>query len=128
MITETTTAPELHQDDAVQCQFQLAGLSEWVDAGNAHRDPEAHTWSRVLKVSEEVGEVYSALSGTVGENPRKGVTHTMDDVIGELLDVAVAALAAVEHLTGNMGRSLPALCLKVDAVHTRATSPAKASA
>lgn len=118
--------PEIQQDDAVQCQFQLAGLSEWIDAGNAHRDPEAILWGRVAKLTEEAGEATAALIGLTGQNPRKGVTHTSDDVIAELLDVAITALGAVEHMTGNRGQALPALCSKVDTVHTRATSHASA--
>lgn len=60
-------------------------------------DPEAWLMRRVFKVAEEVGEVTEALFGALGENPRKGRTHTMDDVRRELLDVALAALAAVCH-------------------------------
>lgn len=64
-------------------------------------DPEARLWRRVTKVTEEVGEVWEALAGMLGENPRKGVTHTRRDVVDELLDVAAAALGAVAHLHGN---------------------------
>lgn len=60
-------------------------------------DPEAHLLRRVMKVSEEVGEVTEALFGALGENARKGQTHTMHDVRRELLDVALAALAALCH-------------------------------
>jgi hypothetical protein len=113
-------AAEVDQDDAVQCQFQVAALSEWIDKGNAHRDPEAILWGRVAKLTEEAGEAVAALIGMTGQNPRKGVTHTVDDVVAELLDVAITALGAVEHLTGNQGHALPALCAKADAVHSRA--------
>jgi hypothetical protein len=61
-------------------------------------DAEAHRWRRCAKVEEEAGEVIEALLGFVGENPRKGKTHTLDDLIGELLDVANCALGAVDHL------------------------------
>lgn len=83
----------------------LAALSQWVDDGNARRDPEARTWGRLAKVSEECGEVIQAWIGVTGQNTRKGTTHTRQDVIKELLDVAVTALAAVEHMTGNHGVS-----------------------
>lgn len=61
-----------------------------------------------------------ALRGYLGENPRKGATKTLDDVIDELLDTAVAALGAVEHLTGHDGSALDRLENKIDYVHQRA--------
>lgn len=98
----------------------LAALSRWIDDSNAGRDPEAILWGRVAKVSEEGGEVVAALIGATGQNPRKGVTHTMDDVVEELLDVVVTGLAAVEHITGNTGRSLHLLDFKLQRLAERA--------
>ncbi|ARP69971.1 hypothetical protein LK07_09445 [Streptomyces pluripotens] len=54
---------------------------------------------RVLKLSEEVGEVAEAIIGTTGQNPRKGITHTWEDVQAELCDVAITALVALRTLT-----------------------------
>ncbi|MFF3919379.1 MazG-like family protein [Streptomyces sp. NPDC001852] len=54
---------------------------------------------RVLKLSEEVGEVAEAIIGTTGQNPRKGVTHTWEDVQAELCDVVITALVALRTLT-----------------------------
>lgn len=54
---------------------------------------------RILKLSEEVGEVSEAVIGATGQNPRKGVTHTWDDVQSELCDVAITALVALRTLT-----------------------------
>jgi hypothetical protein len=98
----------------------LAALSQWIDDGNAHRDPEAILWGRVAKISEEHGEVIAALIGATGQNPRKGVTHKYQDVVQELLDVAVTALAAVEHMTGNHGESWTLLAQKIVRVADRA--------
>lgn len=98
----------------------LVALSRWVDASNAHRDPEANTWARIAKVAEEAGEAITAYTGAIGHNPRKGVTCGTDAVLTELLDVAVAALAAYEHLDGHTGRALDALDRKIEAVATRA--------
>ncbi|MGY5766684.1 MazG-like family protein [Brachybacterium sp. DNPG3] len=87
----------------------IARLSEWIDAGNAHRDPEAATWARIAKITEEAGEVVAAHIGATGQNPRKGTTHTPEDVQEELIDVAVTALAALEHLRGHDRRSIALL-------------------
>ncbi|WP_237532087.1 MazG-like family protein [Streptomyces sp. SID8352] len=59
---------------------------------------------RVLKLSEEVGEVAEAVIGATGQNPRKGTTHTWDDVGAELCDVALTALVALRTLTPEPGR------------------------
>ncbi|MFG2781492.1 MazG-like family protein [Streptomyces prunicolor] len=54
---------------------------------------------RMLKLSEEVGEVAEAVIGATGQNPRKGVTHTWDDVQAELCDVVITALVALRTLS-----------------------------
>ncbi|MFY4720089.1 MazG-like family protein [Streptomyces sp. LaBMicrA B280] len=54
---------------------------------------------RILKLSEEAGEVAEAVIGATGQNPRKGVTHTWDDVQAELCDVVITALVALRTLT-----------------------------
>ncbi|MCI3277673.1 MazG-like family protein [Streptomyces cylindrosporus] len=54
---------------------------------------------RVLKIGEEFGEVAEALHGVMGANPRKGTSHTWDDVHKELSDVAITALIALASLT-----------------------------
>lgn len=109
----------------------LVALSEWIDAGNAQRDAEAVTWGRLSKITEEAGEVIGAYIGYTGQNPRKGVTHMRGDVIAELLDVAVTALGAVEHLSAHQGLALYVLLDKIEAVAERAgitTSPGQGGA
>lgn len=98
----------------------LIALSEWIDAGNAHRDPEAATWGRVAKITEEAGEVIEAMIGWTAQNPRKGQTHSKNDVIEELLDVAITALGAIEHLQGHQGAAMTLLRKKVAYVAERA--------
>lgn len=100
----------------------LAGLSRWIDdhPANAARDPEAALWGRIAKVTEEAGEVTAALIAVTGQNPRKPPSGTLADVEKELLDVAVTALAAVEHLRGNDGGALAALHAHLDALAVRA--------
>lgn len=98
----------------------LVFLSEWIDAGNQHRDPEAITWGRIAKITEEAGEVVAAYIGATGQNPRKGTTHTIDDVRKELLDVAITALAAIEHLDNHQGNALRDLNLAIIHVSDRA--------
>lgn len=77
---------------------QIKVLSDWLDEANAHRDPEARTWGRLAKLSEEAGEVIEAFIGVTGQNPRKGTNRSLDNVRKELLDVAMTALQAHYHL------------------------------
>lgn len=100
--------------------LQLAEISRWIDDGNAHRDPEARTWGRLAKLAEETGEVIAAYIGATGQNPRKGVTGTTDAVVRELMDAALTALAAAEHLLGNNGEALDYFTEHDDYVHERA--------
>ena len=69
-------------------------LVEWFDA-SSRLSPETERLLRLMKLSEEVGEVAQAVIGVTGQNPRKGVTHTWDDVQSELCDVIVTAMVAL---------------------------------
>lgn len=109
-------------DEVSQVAVSVAWLSDWIDShpANLARDPEAAAWSRLAKIGEEFGEVVAAYIGATGQNPRKGITHQMYDVEKELLDVALTALAAYEHLTGNTGRSMDVFASQVARVVARA--------
>lgn len=68
---------------------------------NSHHNSDDHqVVQRLLKLSEEAGEVAQAYIGMTGQNPRKGVTHTATDVAGELCDVVITALVALHDFTG----------------------------
>lgn len=82
---------------------QLTALSIWIDEHNAHKSVNLQMWERIGKIGEEFGECIGALIGYLGQNPRKGHTHSLQDIRKELLDIAVTALAAHEHVTGNTG-------------------------
>ena len=84
---------------------------EWLDAANG-RDQASITF-RILKLVEEAGEAASAWIGVTGGNPRKGVTHTTDDVAAELADVALAALIAIESLGVDHATALRECAKKV---------------
>lgn len=89
-----------------------ARISQWIDdepANQAMTPMEQLLFRTVVKVGEELGETCAALIGMTGQNPRKGVTHSLDDVKKEVLDKCVTALLALEHMTGNQGDALSAL-------------------
>jgi NTP pyrophosphatase (non-canonical NTP hydrolase) len=73
-----------------------AAARAWLDASNGSDDLELTC--RILKVTEEAGEAAQAWIGALGQNPRKGVTHTREQVADELADVAFTALVAIASL------------------------------
>ncbi|MER5766695.1 MazG-like family protein [Streptomyces sp. NPDC001985] len=73
-------------------------LHTWLN-DHTTRPPEEELLLRVLKLSEEVGEVARAVIGATGQNPRKGVSHGWGDVASELSDVIITAMVALRSLT-----------------------------
>ena len=71
---------------------------------------------RLMKLSEEVGEVTEAYIGMTGQNPRKGVTHTREDVAEELCDVVISAMIALCSFADDPAAALRA---KIEAVDAR---------
>jgi NTP pyrophosphatase (non-canonical NTP hydrolase) len=56
---------------------------------------------RLLKLTEEVGEVAEAFIGMHGLNPRKGTCRSRDDLLAELADVIITAAVAMSGVTGG---------------------------
>ena len=77
----------------------IRGLVDWLDTENGRSQQEITL--RILKLTEEAGEVAQAWIGVQGQNPRKGVTHTHVDVQDELCDVIVTASVALASIVGN---------------------------
>ncbi|MDI6102328.1 MazG-like family protein [Actinoplanes sp. NEAU-A12] len=61
---------------------------------------------RIMKITEEAGEAAQAWIGLLGQNPRKGVTHTTDDVVGELADVVFTAMVAISSLGADPRKAI----------------------
>jgi NTP pyrophosphatase (non-canonical NTP hydrolase) len=71
---------------------------------------------RLLKLTEEVGEVADAFIGMHGLNARKGVCRTRDD----LLDVIITAAVAMNGVTGDADEARGHLERRLAAVTERA--------
>ncbi len=76
--------------------------------------------ARLLKLTEEVGEVAEAYMGMQGMNRRKGICRTEDDLLDELSDVIITAAIAMSGLTGDAERAHRHLEGRITAVTTRA--------
>ncbi|MEV0780407.1 MazG-like family protein [Streptomyces sp. NPDC050433] len=76
----------------------IGRLVEWLDAASA-ATPETARLLRVLKITEEAGEVAEAIHGVTGSNPRKGNSHTWEDVQKELCDVILTSMVALKTIT-----------------------------
>jgi NTP pyrophosphatase (non-canonical NTP hydrolase) len=75
---------------------------------------------RLLKLTEEVGEVAEAFLGVHGLNKRKGVCRSRDDLLGELADVIITAAVAMSGITGNIDEARSHLEHRLAAVTARA--------
>jgi hypothetical protein len=90
------------------------------NTADAYREqPLAGHWARITKVCEEAGEVWAALSKCTGENPRKGVCGTWDDLLAELGDTASAAWCAVQHVTKDEARTAAVIVAAFEKAHRR---------
>ncbi|MFB7511479.1 NUDIX domain-containing protein [Streptomyces broussonetiae] len=92
---------ERHQEEA-------GGLIDvWKTIGRLNERLERHSGlpreqrvlMQIIKLQEELGEVAEAVVGVCGQNPRKGFSHTWDDVEAEVCDVITTAMVALERLT-----------------------------
>lgn len=106
-------------------------MNRWLDRNNAPSADE--DGMRVMKIGEEVGEAYEALGevaqasgraaaayiGWRGQNPRKGRTHSQDDLLAELSDVVLTALVAMQHFTQDKMVTAEHLAAKVAQVLAR---------
>ena len=85
---------------------RLADCVAWMDddldehVSQPYKDqPLAQDWARVAKAAEEVGEAINALIGYTGQNPRKGVHGSPDNLLAELSDGALTCVYAIQHFT-----------------------------
>ncbi|MFD8572560.1 MazG-like family protein [Streptomyces sp. NPDC057694] len=104
-MTSDTGQPAADPDAALWTTVDR--LRAWLDDNN-RKPPHEALLLRVLKLSEEVGEVAEAVIGAVGQNPRKGHSHTWQDVESELCDVIVTAMVALGTLTPDARAALTA--------------------
>ncbi|MFE5915770.1 MazG-like family protein [Streptomyces sp. NPDC056468] len=97
-MTDQACPPDTAAEPADDLWATIDDLWTWLDTDQPIGGKEG-LLLRMLKLSEEVGEVAEAVIGATGQNPRKGVTHTWEDVQGELCDVVITALVALRTLT-----------------------------
>lgn len=75
---------------------------------------------RLLKLTEEVGEVADAFIGMHGLNARKGVCRSRDDLLDELADVIITAAVAMSGVTGDVDEARSHLERRLAVVTERA--------
>jgi NTP pyrophosphatase (non-canonical NTP hydrolase) len=100
-------------------------IVRWLDDSSTLA-PETEKLLRIMKLTEETGEVTQAVTGTLGQNPRKGVTHTWEDVQAELCDVIFTAMVALTTLTPDARKTFDGHLARV-ASRSLATSRAVAA-
>jgi NTP pyrophosphatase (non-canonical NTP hydrolase) len=70
-------------------------------------------------VIEELGEVIRALIGYTGQNPRKKITHSQQEMLDELADTAITALVAMVHFTKNSNEVRQIVMEKIKTIYDR---------
>ncbi|PAZ09668.1 hypothetical protein CLM62_45135 [Streptomyces sp. SA15] len=75
-----------------------AELAAFFDQATADLPTAQRRLLQVLKIGEEFGEAAQAVIGATGTNPRKGMSHTWDDVTAEICDVIVTSMVALHRL------------------------------
>jgi len=109
-------------DDTIDGQI-LTYVDEWLD-DKVYQDykeqPLAQDWARVSKISEELGEAIQCLIGVTGQNPRKGFTHTHEQLLQELADTAITAIFAIQHFTKQQSDTRQIIREKMNAIYRRA--------
>ncbi|MFD9687518.1 NUDIX domain-containing protein [Kitasatospora sp. NPDC059146] len=100
----------------LEARLAVGRTPEWAVVDDIHRHLSDHRSTiglpllplQVVKIQEEAGEVAEALLGVLGANPRKGVSHTVAELQGELCDVITAAMVALRYTTADPGAVLAA--------------------
>ncbi|MFD7259802.1 MazG-like family protein [Streptomyces sp. NPDC059874] len=75
----------------------LADRFDASDAAQGLRPEESHVL-QVLKIGEEFGEAAQAVIGAKGTNPRKGHSHSWEDVHDEVCDVIITGMVALARM------------------------------
>jgi len=81
-------------------------IRHWLDDDGNTASERDRLLLRVLKIGEEYGEVSEAVHGVLGANPRKGASHTWEDVQKELCDVVVTTMVALATVTPDAQKTL----------------------
>ncbi|RKT07789.1 hypothetical protein BX286_5858 [Streptomyces sp. 3211.6] len=75
----------------------LAARFEAAAAERGVVPPQSHV-IQVLKIGEEFGEAAQAVIGATGSNPRKGRSHSWEDVHDEVCDVIITGMVALARM------------------------------
>lgn len=105
-----------------QILIELAQVDAWLDdaVSPAYKaQPLAQDWARLSKVGEKLGEAIDAFILHTGQNPRKPQEDCMDEVLGELADVALTAILCMLHFTKDESKAGAVLVDKVQAIGRR---------
>ncbi|MFG2873509.1 MazG-like family protein [Streptomyces sp. NPDC048337] len=78
----------------------ISALADRFDAADAAQglQPEESHLLQVLKIGEEFGEAAQAVIGAKGTNPRKGRSHSWEDVHDEVCDVIITGMVALARM------------------------------
>lgn len=90
------TSPPTHRSDTHMTDTwqTIAHLADRLE-DHSPLPREQRILLQLLKIQEEAGEVAEAVIGAMGQNPRKGHSHTWNDVESEVCDVIVTGMVTL---------------------------------
>ncbi|WP_432141119.1 MazG-like family protein [Streptomyces sp. bgisy084] len=98
--TDQTTPPSAGPGPVMNTWETIGRLARRFDAHDDARGlDQAQQWTlQVLKIAEETGEASQAVIGARGTNPRKGHSHTWQDVHAEVADIIITGMVALARM------------------------------
>ncbi|MEU8589401.1 MazG-like family protein [Streptomyces sp. NPDC048664] len=109
-------------DDIWNTIRALAARFAETDAARGVTAEEQHVL-QVLKIGEEFGEAAQAVIGVRGTNPRKGTSHTWQDVHAEVADTVITGMVALARMRTDAAEYLAAQLRLKSAAFLRVGSP-----
>lgn len=110
-----------YQEDSIDWRA-IHEIDRWLDSAVSEeyiRQPMAQDMARISKGCEEAGEAISAFIGYTRQNPRKGFTHSREEVLDEMADAALTFILGMQHFTKNAAITREILRKKLRAIHAR---------
>lgn len=110
-----------YMQDSIDWQV-IELVDMWLDSsvnGDYLDQPLGQDWARISKIAEELGEATAAFIGITGQNPRKGIHGSMDDLLDELADTALTAILAIQHFSKSSADTRQRLMSKQEKIYQR---------
>jgi hypothetical protein len=84
-------------------------------------DATPSDYARLSSVAQRAGNAVSIVIGMTGQNPRKGISNTEEELLKELADCWCASVFAIQHFTKDSTRTEEILQQSLNKAYMRTT-------